>query len=73
MADRYKDRLRILEDQAIEELYGRPTFSHDERSHFFSLTSEERAVADEHYNLTSRVLFILQVGYFKAKSCGNFA
>ena len=68
MADRYKDRLKILDDQEIEELYGRPQFNHDERVHFFGLTPEERAVANGHYTLASRVLFILQVGYFKAKT-----
>jgi hypothetical protein len=68
MANRYKDRLKILEDQEIEELYGRPHFNHEERVQFFGLTLEERAVADGHYNLASRVLFILQVGYFKAKT-----
>jgi TnpA family transposase len=68
MADRYKDRIKILEDQEIEELYGRPRFNHEERVHFFGLTPEERAVADGHYNLASRVLFILQAGYFKAKT-----
>jgi len=68
MSDRYKDRLKILEDREIEELYGRPQFNHEERVHFFSLTPEERAVADGHYNLASRVLFILQAGYFKAKT-----
>jgi TnpA family transposase len=68
MAGRYKDRLKILEDREIEELYGRPQFNHEERVHFFSLTPEERAVADSHYNLASRVLFILQAGYFKAKT-----
>jgi hypothetical protein len=68
MADRYTDRLKILKDEEIEELYGRPQFSYDDRVHFFSLTPEERTVADAHYNLASRVLFILQVGYFKAKS-----
>ena len=50
MADRYKDRLKILEDREIEELYGRPQFNPEERVHFFSLTPEERAVADGHYN-----------------------
>ncbi|HAS51073.1 MAG TPA: hypothetical protein DCS21_04805 [Gammaproteobacteria bacterium] len=65
MSDRYKDRLKILEDREIEELYGRPQFNHEERVHFFSLTPEERAVADGHYNLASRVLFILQAGYSK--------
>ncbi len=68
MNDRYKDRLKILEDEEIEELYGRPQFNHEERTHFFSLSAEERALADSHYNLTNRVLFILQVGYFKARA-----
>ena len=68
MATRYKDRITILEDAEIEELYGRPRFTHDERVHYFALTPEERAVADGHYRLASRVLFILQAGYFKAKT-----
>jgi len=68
MANRYKDRLKILEDQEIEELYGRPQCNHEERLPFFGLTPEERAVADGHYSLASRVLFILQVGYCKAKN-----
>ena len=68
MSNRYKDRIKILEDQEIEELYGRPQFNYEERTHFFGLTPEERTVADSHYNLASRVLFILQVGYFKAKT-----
>src|ERR1700730_15593834 len=68
MATRYKDHITILEDAEIEELYGRPRFTHDERVHYFALTPEERAVADGHYSLASRVLFILQAGYFKAKT-----
>jgi hypothetical protein len=68
MANRYHDRLKILEDQEIEELYARPQFNHEERVHFFSLSSEERALADGHYNLVNRVLFILQAGYFKART-----
>lgn len=68
MATLYKDRLKILEDLEIEELYGRPRFNHDERMHFFGLMPEERTVADSHHTLASRILFILQVGYFKAKS-----
>lgn len=68
MADLHKKRLKILADQEIDELYGRPRFNHDERVHFFSLTPEERAVADGHHNLARRVLFILQLGYFKAKT-----
>ena len=36
MATRYKDRITILEDAEIEELYGRPRFTHDERVHYFA-------------------------------------
>ena len=68
MAARYKDRLKILDDQEIEDLYGRPRFNPDERVHFFGLTPEERALADGHYTLANRVLCILQIGYFKAKT-----
>jgi hypothetical protein len=68
MATRYRDRITILEDAEIEELYGRPRFTHDERIHYFALTPEERAAANGHYSLASRVLFILQAGYFKAKT-----
>jgi Domain of unknown function (DUF4158) len=68
MVDRFKDRIKILEDQEIEELYGRPRFNHEERLHFFSLSSEERALADTHHNLANSVLFILQLGYFKART-----
>ncbi|MGP6192138.1 MAG: Tn3 family transposase [Vulcanimicrobiaceae bacterium] len=68
MTDRYASRLTILEDQEIEELYGRPQFTHDERVHFFSLTPQERRIVDRQNDLANRVLFILQAGYFKAKT-----
>ena len=67
MSALHKKRLKILVDQEIEDLYGRPRFSHEERELFFSLTHEERTTADSHHNLARRVLFILQLGYFKAK------
>jgi len=68
MVDRFRDRIKILEDQEIEELYGRPQFNHDERLHFFSLSPEERALADAHHNLADSVPFVLQLGYFKART-----
>ena len=67
MVNQYSDRITILDDQEIEELYGLPQFSHDERNFYFSLTPEERTVVDSHRTLANRVLFILQAGYFKAK------
>ena len=53
MATRYKDHITILEDAEIEELYGRPRFTYDERVHYFALTPEESAVADGHYDLSA--------------------
>jgi hypothetical protein len=50
MATRYKDPITILEDAEIEELYGRPRFTYDERFDYFALTPEERAVVDGHYD-----------------------
>ena len=67
MTDRYAGRLTILEDQEIDELYGLPRFTLDERVHFFTPSLDERDVADRHHTLANRVLFILQAGYFKAK------
>ena len=67
MTDRYAGRLTILEDQEIDELYGLPRFTPDERVHFFAPSLEERDAADRHHTLANRVLFILQAGYFKAK------
>jgi DDE domain len=44
MATRYKDRITILEDAEIEEVYGRARFTHDERVHYFALTPEDGRV-----------------------------
>ena len=68
MTKQYKDRLKILEDHEIDELYGLPSFDPDEQSYYFSLTQEERDLANSHRSIENRVLFILQAGYFKAKT-----
>lgn len=68
MNKRYKTRLKILEDHEIEELYGLPHFDLSEQEYYFSLTQEERGIADSHRAIENRVLFILQAGYFKAKT-----
>jgi TnpA family transposase len=68
MTKQYKDRLKILEDHEIDELYGLPRFDPDEQSYYFSLTQEERHLANSHRSIENRVLFILQAGYFKAKT-----
>jgi len=68
MANKYKDRIKILENHEIEELYGLLKFNADERAYYFSLTQKEQEIAQSHRTQENRVLFILQIGYFKAKT-----
>lgn len=60
-------RLRILGDDEIDELYARPTFAPDERTQFFSLSQPEKDLLQELRSLKSQAYFVLQLGYFKAK------
>jgi len=60
-------RLHILDDHEIDDLYGLPRFTPDERQRSFTLTAAEQAVCRRLRSLPSQVSFILQLGYFKAK------
>ncbi len=60
-------RLKILGQEEIEELYGLPRFSDEEREQYFSLTPAEKATLDQLHSIKSKIAFILQLGYFKAR------
>jgi Domain of unknown function (DUF4158) len=55
-------RLRILSDDEIDALYGRPRFTQEERNEYFTLSAQERATLGQLHSLKSRVFFILQLG-----------
>jgi hypothetical protein len=59
--------LKILGAEEIEALYGLPRFTPDERAHYFELSAPEKEVLHELRSVKSRVYFLLQLGYFKAK------
>lgn len=59
-------RLKILDKGEIEDLYGRPRFTEDERALYFSLSPVEQA-ALENLHRRSRLYCILEMGYFKAR------
>jgi hypothetical protein len=61
-------RLRILSDEEMDALYGRPRFTQEERNEYFTLSPEEKAALEGLHSLKSKVFFILQLGYFKACS-----
>ena len=53
-------RLRILGDDEIEALYGRPRFTDDERLEYFLLSATERAVLEQLRSTKSRIYCILE-------------
>ena len=60
-------RLRILGDNEIKAIYGIPHFTHEERLEYFSLSPTEKAVLEQLHSIKSRIYYILQLGYFKAR------
>ncbi len=60
-------RLIILSSAEIDALYGRPRFTQQERAEYFALSDSEKAALGQLHSLKSRVFFILQLGYFKAR------
>ena len=61
-------RLAILGSAEIEALYGRPCFTPEERDQYFMLSPEEKAAMGQLHSVKSRMFFILQLGYFKART-----
>jgi len=62
------NRLNILEENQIDELYGHPQLSLEERQQYFSLSEEEHLEKDQFKLISGKILFILQLGYFKCRS-----
>ncbi len=62
-----RKRLRILSNSEINDLYGRPQFSDEDRIEYFSLSTAEKLIIEDLRLLKSKVSFILKLGYFKAK------
>ncbi|EIL96198.1 DUF4158 domain-containing protein [Rhodanobacter sp. 115] len=59
-------RLAILTSEEIDDLYGRPRFTDDERLLYFDLNASEQAAVAALRGSTG-VYLVLQLGYFKAK------
>jgi hypothetical protein len=60
-------RLKILETEEIEAVYGLPVFDDDERAAYFTLSPSERAALSQFRGAKSLIHYILQLGYFKAR------
>jgi TnpA family transposase len=60
-------RLKILGADEIEAIYGRPRFTPEERIEYFSLAPTEKAAMEQMHSIKSRLYYLLQLGYFKAR------
>jgi TnpA family transposase len=60
-------RLALLTVREINELYGLPCFTEEERCRYFELSPAERDAVDTVHTDAAAVHLVLQLGYFKAK------
>ena len=60
-------RIHLLSSAEVEELYARPIFNTNEQQLYFALDQSERTTLSRHSKTKTRIYFILQLGYFKAK------
>lgn len=66
-SDTEQKRIRILGNDEIEALYGKPCFLTEERIEYFSLSPMEKAALEQFKSIKQKIFFILQLGYFKAR------
>ena len=60
-------RLSILTAQEVNDLYGLPRFTEDDRRLHFDLSPVELDLVHGVYTISVAVHLVLQLGYFKAK------
>ena len=60
-------RLYLLSEAEIEDLYAQPNFNSDERELYFTMNQIELDALSHYSTTKTRVAFILQLAYFKAK------
>lgn len=62
-----QERIKILTNSEIHEIYGFPVFTDDDREIYFSLTEMEKNELNSLSSFSSKIYFNLQLGYFKSK------
>jgi hypothetical protein len=60
-------RLSILTAREIDDLYGLPRFTDEDRRLYFELSTAEREAVDAVRTASTAAHLVLQLGYFKAK------
>jgi len=60
-------RIYLLPEAEIADTYAPPEFNNNEKKIYFTLDARELDFLNHYSNTRTRVYFILQLGYFKAK------
>ena len=63
----FKERIRILVDSEINDLYGPPKYSIEVQRLYFVLNDDEERVVFSIRNRSHQSFFIVLLGYFKSK------
>jgi hypothetical protein len=63
----YKERVQILSDAEQSDFYNPPIFAANDQRFFFALNDQELTVANKLRNRDLRYMFVVLLGYFKAK------
>ncbi len=63
----YSERVLILSEAEQEVFYGNPQLTNNDQRYFFALNDKERKVANQFRARRQRCMFVVLLGYFKAK------
>ncbi len=61
-----QNRITLLSEAEITDLYARPSFNGQQRSVYFSLNQRDHETLKQYRNIKAKIYFILQLGYFNA-------
>ncbi len=61
-----QNRLSILTQSEIQNYFGIPRLTQEDREYYFELADNEVNLIDDNWRLNSKLYFVLQLGYFKA-------
>ena len=62
-----EERLKILTEAEIGDLFGPPVLNHNDQRFFFTLNDQELAIAQKIRRRDQRCMFVVLLGYFKVK------
>jgi hypothetical protein len=66
--DKSTKRLSILTPDEVNSIFKLPVFSDEDREIYFTLLDKEKAHYETLRGSSSRLYFLIQLGYFKARS-----